>query len=472
MRINRRDLLALSAAGAATMFLPDLRGKKRFARAATADTGPLLISIEAHAAWDPTFLIDPKTDPAFTRFLAADIRTVTGTQIRYAPSLTVDANDNVLTKNPYVVGADSQDFFQKHGTKLMVVNGVDNATVSHDIGPRVAFTGSNREGIPSIAGMVAAARGPTLPMSLMTTGGFVNTEGLVPITRAGNVNVLLGLARSNIPNFTAANSTRRFQDDGIFANLRQRVRDRDARRAAAASVPRELAGILRIEPARSADVFAEFDTLADALSQAQSVQSTNPVIPQAAAVIAAMAAGACVSAHLETSESFDTHTDHDTDHPVAMQNLLEIVDFVIDQVATYPNLMSRGVMIVVGSDFGRTRYNDDLGKDHWPVTSMMVGALGAASSLIQGGRVVGQTDTQLDGTTANGVIAKKVKLNAAGNDLVLSDNDSDIALSAGHVHLAVRNALGLSGVSGDLSSKYPLTAVVPQGVLPILKPFA
>jgi hypothetical protein len=467
MRINRRDLLALTAAGAATLFLPDPRSKRRFARAQSVDGGPLVITIEAANAWDPTFLTDPKVDAAFTPWTNADIRTVAGTQIRYAPKLDVAAG----TKAPYKVGTDAQDFFQKHGQNLLVVNGVDNATVSHDIGPRVAFTGSNREGIPTLSGMVAAARGATLPMSLMTTGGFVNTEGLVPITRAGKVDVLLGLARSNIPNSQVGTSTRRFHDDGIMSLIRDRARLRDTRRAAAASVPRELAGILRVAPARSAEVFTQFDQLAEALDAASSVTSTNPVIPQAAAVLAAMSAGACVAAHLQTSESFDTHTDHDTDHPVSMQNLLEIVDFVMSTAATDPNLSSRGVLVVVGSDFGRTRYNDDAapGKDHWPVTAMMIGAVGGASSLIQGGRVIGETLTRAPGGggPANGLIAKTVKVVAG--DLVTSDSDADIVLTSGHVHLALRDALGF-GSDGDLASKFQLTAVVPQEPLPILKP--
>ncbi len=469
MRINRRDLLAVTAAGAATMFLPDPRRGRRFARAtgSGSSTGPLLVTIEAARAWDPTFLTDPKVDAAFTRWADADIRTVAGTQIRYAPSLVVDNADNVVSKDPYVVGDDAQDFFAKHGQRLVVVNGVDNATVSHDIGPRVAFTGSNREGIPTLAGMFAASRGATLPMSLMTTGGFVNTEGLVPITRAGNVDVLLGLARSNIPNAQVASSARRFHDDGVMSLIRERVRLRDQRRAQAASVPREVAGILRVAPARSEEVFAQFDELATALDAASSVTSTNPVIPQAAAILAAMSAGACVAGHLETSESFDTHTAHDADHPVSMQNLLEIVDFVLDTAENDPILAARGVLVVVGLDFGRTRYNDDGGKDHWPVTSMMVAAAGAATPLIQGGRVVGATTTRNPGGgAANGILAKPVKLQ--GGDVVAAD-DGDIVLTSGHVHLAVREALGF-GIDDAIASRFPLTAVLPQAPLPILKP--
>ena len=466
MRINRRDLLAVTAAGTATMFLTDPRRGRGQARAqSTPGTGPLVITIEAQNAWDPTFLTDPKVSAAFTPWAAGDIRTAAGTAIKYAPSINAAG-----VKSVYRVGADTQDFFQKHGSKLVVVNGVDNATVSHDIGPRVAFSGSNREGNPTLAGLYAGVRGATLPMSLMTTGGFVNTEGLVPVTRAGNVDVLLGLARSNVANFTAAPANRRaFHDEGIMGLLRERVRLRDDRRAAVAGgVPREIAGILRVAPSRSEEVFTQFDGLAQALDDASSVTSPNPIIPKAAAVMAAMKAGACAAAHFETDESFDTHNDHDLDHPVSMQQLLEIVDFVLDTAANDPVLAERGVIVVIGSDFGRTKYNDDGGKDHWPVTSMMIAGVGAASALIDGGRVVGETVTTAPGGgAANGIIAKKVKL--AGGDVVATgDGDADgFTLTAGHVHLALREVLGIAG--DDITNKFPLTTVVPQSPLPILK---
>jgi hypothetical protein len=462
IRMNRRSVLALSAAGAATMFLPDPRRGRGAARAQAADTSPLVITIEAANAWDPTFLTDPKVNAGFTPWSAGDIRTVPNTQIRYAPNLVAGV------KSPYVVGATPTDFFQKHGQSLVVINGVNNDTVSHDIGPRVAFSGSNREGNPTLSGLVAAARGATLPLSLMTTGGFVNTEGLVPVTRASNVNVLLGLARSNIPNSGTTGSTRRFHDDGVFTLLRERVRLRDQRRLSAASVPREAAGIAKIAPARSVEVFDQFDELAAALDAASSVTSANPIIPKAAACMAAMAAGACAAAHFETSESFDTHDNHDVDHPVAMQELLEIIDFVLDTANNDPALASRGVLVVVGSDFGRTKYNPDGGKDHWPVTSMMIAAAGAATSLIEGGRVVGATDTQVNGSPSNGIVAQKVK-EVAGDMVTTADDDPDgFVLSAGHVHLALREALGLT--NDDVTSRFPLTTVVPQTPLPILKP--
>jgi hypothetical protein len=58
----------------------------------------------------------------------------------------------------------------------------------------------------------------------------------------------------------------------------------------------------------------------------------------------------------------------------------------------------------------------------------------------------------------------------AGGDLVTttSDDPAGIVLTAGHVHLALREALGIAG--DDVTARFPLTTVVPQEPLPILKP--
>lgn len=460
MHICRRDLLTRAAVGAATLFLPDPRRRRGGARAQSLDGGPLVLTIEAANAWDTTFLIDPKVDPGFTPWTAGDIRTAPGTSIRYAPNILGDGTHDV-----YRVGSDSQDFFVKHGAKLLVMNGVDNATVSHDVGPRVAFSGSNRESVPTLAGLYAAARGSTLPLALMSTGGYVSSDGLVPITRASSTNVLLALTRPNSPAPVAG--TGLFHDTSVFERIRARARLRDVRRTAAATVPREMDVLARVATTRSLEVTTEFDALAEALTGSAAVSSTNPLIPKAAAVLAAMSAGACAAAHIETDEGFDTHDNHDVDHPPAMLALLELLDFVFTTATEDPALAARGVLVVVGSDFGRTRYNDDAGKDHWPVTSMMVAGLGAASSLVEGGRVVGETATTVGAAAANGVIAAKVK--HVDGDLVPTGDDDPLgfSLTAGHVHLALRDALGLS--AHPLAARYPLTSVLPATPLPLLR---
>ncbi len=469
--LTRRSLLRSSAiagagCGVATMFLP-ARGRAQ-ARPGCG-TSPFVVTVEAQAGWDPTFLVDPKVHPSFTPWRNVDLRTVAGTNVVYAPSRArAEGATPDASLEPYRV-AGGEDFFVRHGTRLLVVNGVDTRTVSHEVGPRVTFSGTQREGFPSLAGLVAAARGPTLPLSLMASGGFVSAAGLVPITRAGSTSVLKLLSLTNQPEARVGDPGR-YHPDSVFSLLRARVAARDARLSAAHTVPREAAALAAIERTRAAETTRLYDELAASFDAAAGTPG-DAALANVAAVLTAMDAGACVAAHIVTTEAFDTHANHDQEHPTAMQNLLDIVDAIITGVDARPRLAEAGVIVVVGSDFGRTTYNGEegaVGKDHFPVTSMVLAGLGSAAALIEGGRAIGETSVlRADGTVGNGVVARRVK--ASGGDIVVTtDDDPDgFVLEPGHIHVALRAALGFCG--GDLADRFPLSTVSPAAVLPLLR---
>ena len=96
------------------------------------------------------------------------------------------------------------------------------------------------------------------------------------------------------------------------------------------------------------------------------------------------------------------------------------------------NLYER-TLFMMGSDFGRTIRNNDeeMGKDHWQVASMMLMGYG-----VTGGRTVGQTFVE-DGL--KGVSASKL------NPQTLALDDNGIYLSPAHIHLAIREKLGILG---------------------------
>ena len=85
------------------------------------------------------------------------------------------------------------------------------------------------------------------------------------------------------------------------------------------------------------------------------------------------------------------------------------------------------VVVVVGSDFGRTPgYNMNNGKDHWSVTSMVLMGPG-----IQGNRVIGGT-TQRHGL-----------LSVDPTTLQVSEGADSVRIRPGHVHWALRKVSGL-----------------------------
>jgi len=448
MEITRRKFMVASGATAATLLLevPTSRSQQ----ASCGAQLPFVITVQASGAWDPTFLIDPVADDArFTPFSAAHIKTVG--QIRYAP---LDVTAGVVQ---YTVGATPEDFFAKHGQRLLVFNGVDNATVSHDVGPRVAFTGSTRDGQPTLSGLVAGIQGQDMPLAMFVAGGFASTGGLVPITRGGSLTLLRSLAS---PNRDLIHS------DNIDVLLREATRARDARLIANTAIPRASKAFEKIRSFRSGALEDRFREIADVLQQASETRAPNGLADAASGMLALMRSGACAAGHLSTG-GFDTHDNHDdlnNGHRPALADLLTGLDYIIDVAAADPVLSARGVLIVVASDFGRTTYNGGGGKDHWPITSMLAIGVGApVEAIVSGARVIGATTP----TGQNGMAALPVKV-ADGRTVVVEEGDpSGFKLTPAHVNLALRHALGLceTNMPGDPLKRFRLN--VAQEPLPL-----
>ena len=199
-------------------------------------------------------------------------------------------------------------------------------------------------------------------------------------------------------------------------------------------------------------------------SSAPAGRTGNGLADAASGVIALMNAGATAAAHLSTG-GFDTHQGHNNNHPGALADLLEGLDFIIDAAAADPVVSARGLVIVVGSDFGRTKYNDGGGKDHWPITSMMAIGVGASEAVIGGGRVIGGTSPN----GQNGVEALPVKVLDGKTVVVATDDPAGFKLTPAHVHLAMRNALGLceTGSTTDPLRRFRIT-VSPQEPIPLV----
>jgi uncharacterized protein (DUF1501 family) len=154
---------------------------------------------------------------------------------------------------------------------------------------------------------------------------------------------------------------------------------------------------------------------------------------QAEVATAAFASGVAVSANMHMG-GFDTHGNHDQNHSRRLTELLEGLDHLWTQIEL-KNLQDK-VTVVIGSDFGRTPfYNDNNGKDHWNVTSIM--AMGAG---VRGNRVVGATDDHVE--------ALKI------NPQTLQVDPNGITLTPEHIHLALRR---MAGVSTELKTQFAIS---------------
>jgi uncharacterized protein (DUF1501 family) len=136
---------------------------------------------------------------------------------------------------------------------------------------------------------------------------------------------------------------------------------------------------------------------------------------------------------------FDTHANHDRDQPKQLAKLWKGIDFLLAE-AEAAGLLGQ-LYVVVGSDFGRgPTYNSEnsgAGKDHWPVTSMMVMGPG-----IPGNRVIGATDA--------GAGARPI------DPAALTPSDSGVVLTPEIVHSALRRVAGVE----SFDAEYPLAGPV------------
>lgn len=415
--MDRRDFLKLAASTGLAVVTT------RSARAQCVDPpasydGPLWIFVHAVGGWDPTLLCDPK--PALNRTYST-----VGTQgnLTYAPVATHAA------------------FFQAHGSDLLVINGIDAETNNHDVGTRYTWSGrlSLSDAHPSLPALIAAAGAPGSALPFLTTGGYDYPAGIVSPTRIGKGSVLPTLTD---PNHVLAADTEAFRNERYHSDATlERIRTRQQERRTAFLQQRRVLPVRR----ELAVLFAARASEAELRRLDCHLPSTldpDPFKSQVQLAMASYLAGftACVTfSHAQ----FDTHGNHDTLHVPAMSGLLAKVDFIMQQAAQM--MLRDRVVVVVGSDFGRTPgYNGENGKDHWPITSMML----LAPSRIRGNRVIGGTD--------DGLRAYKVDPTTLASD-VNGTNPAAITLRPTHIHRALRSLAGVDG--SEVAQRFPLTGV-------------
>lgn len=411
--MDRRDFLKLAAVTGLSVAFPWARSAR--AQESILYDGPFFVLVNAAGGWDPTSLCDPKgmlseddENPMNISYFADEIREAGA--IRYAP-----------------VGY-NETFFTKYASEILVLNGVDTSTNGHDSGSRHVWSGKLAEGHPSFGALVAAAKNRAAPMAFLSNGGYDLTVGLVAPTRSGNTSGLQRIAYPNRPNPNDPDS--RFHTDATYERIRLAQKARLEAQMERAKLPRVKHAMGTLFTARVGE--GEVRRLTDFLPE-QLDNSPNPLRRQAQLALASYKAGLTVSANLNIG-GFDTHGNHDATHIPRLALLLEDIDFLLEEAERLN--VSDKVVVVVGSDFGRTPgYNAQAGKDHWSITSMLL--LGPG---IRGGRVIGATDERhrpknIDPST-------------------LAVSDGGIRLTPGHVHRALRRLAGIE--ESEAARQFPL----------------
>lgn len=403
--MNRRDVLKLIAASGVSLYLPS--------RPVVAQSDRYLVMFSAQGAWDPTSFIDPKGNIDSTgkgivnSFDVGDIRT------EGAFSLGPQINPELY---------DFTQFFVDYSSDILVFNGINvGGTNNHDIGKRIIWTGTDNTEYPCLAALFAAVHAPQAPMPFYSGGYHDKTAGLVPVGAIRGIDQLVRIAKPNYQDVVKNNAL--FFDHSVAAEIESMKRSRLDYVYANNTLPKRLDHIQHIINMKDAGY--SLSPLVDALP---SDISDDPFIRQAQVVCAAFSSGSCASANINLN-GFDTHDDHDRLHYDLLSTFFLGLSFLM-QEAERQGIRDK-LTVVVGSDFGRNPYyNGHGGKDHWPITSMLV-----IDSNIRGNRVIGGTTDSL----------QALPISTSTLDTLEQDDGSGLYLTPETIHKSLRHYLGLSG---------------------------
>ena len=442
--MKRRQFMQLMAASGLTASMPVWTPK------AAAATVPdkFLVVVNAGGGWDPTSICDPKglnqayadrsdRNEGSTNSVALDSNKTYGNIQWSAIPDQVSDDDAVLNR----INDQFDDFFTTYGDRLTVINGIDTGTNNHDTGNRFVWSGSDETGYPSLAAYYAAAVPPNLPLAYISNGGYDFTDSLVARARASSAGFI---SQISDPNHYSGDRGFLYRtgarDVDMYQDIKAAQAARLQRQLANETLPQRRAQLQSLLGIRSVDSnLGELTVRLDDI-QANVLRDEHwnenrgeGLKSQAEVVSAAFAAGLCASANLNVG-GFDTHGNHDRTAYPRMGDMLEGVHFLL-QALEYAGVANK-TTVVIGSDFGRTPYyNSGNGKDHWPITSVMV-----VQPNNTGGKVFGASSADFRSLTVN-------------RNSGLQDSSGE-TLTPAHVNQELRRLLGVENAA--LAESYPL----------------
>ncbi len=417
--MRRRDFLKHCSAAGLGLAAPV--GLSSVANAADANAelpqydGPYYVVFNASGGWDTTYLMDPKGIHEINR-LYKEPEILTAGNHRFAP------NQAHIEQ-----GMSNEDFFKKHGEDLLVFNGLDYSVNNHSPCSRYMATGKlDSLAYPTFAALVAACKGPEVPLAFLTFGNYSATGNLVPMARVPYLNSLSRLANADGVEGSARTS---YHDDFVSDRIEQALATRKQARITQPRLP-------RLERSESMLYAAQLNSKA--------LERVTPFIPksspkqrlsqQAEIALASFKAGVCVSANLSIGQ-FDSHSNNDADQMKLIPELLAGVDYLFAKAEEFQ--IREKLVVIVQSEMGRTpTYNKGNGKDHWSIGSIMFLGRG-----IQGNRVVGATD-------------EKQFLIPINPKLLAADPQTGIRIRPEHIHQALREFAGID--QHAFSKQFPL----------------
>ena len=416
--MSRRGFLGRSAAGAALM--AGWPGMQVWGSQAEPGTGRLLVTLQLDGGVDVTMFTDPKVNVASEPKIN-----------HWADQLEPDQIGAIS----FAPVARNRELFERFGADLMVVNGVDAQTNSHETGRLFNWTGRNAEGQPSLSALFAAAESPEQPLAYSVFGGVSRTAGIIGYNRFDDLNVLRRLTEPNVDSWSG--ETKRWEADLMRS---QQLLEADVTRLL--SQPG-----LSVRERLSLARFSEVRQRRDSLGQlAELIPPESEIAPredlnaggmnfssnlkqQMQSALLVFKSGLGSAADLSLG-GFDSHEENEPIQDALLSHIYEALVYFWDY-AEELGLADR-IFLVMGSDFGRTNFiNEGNGKDHWPIGSYVMMERGAS----WGDRVIGQTD--------------ELHFARAIDPATLQIKSNGLIMTPSHIHKAIQEYLGIDGFASD-----------------------
>ena len=418
--MNRRDFLIQSTLSASLASL--LPSTSLWGMTAPGYSGPLFVMVQANGGWDVTSVCDPKmnvpNELEINHWARTDETRQVG-NIRYAPFGWNEA------------------FFEKYYRDMLVINGIDARTNSHDTGVVHNWSGRLAAGYPALPALLSAVYAPDMPISWINNGGYPETANLIRYTRMDDPFRIKNIAYPNEAVWDSDGN--RWITDVEWNDLQnaQRLRLNDLRNSTNLlpwqRMHRDIHYSAR-ENADSLQVFADSIPSVDQLEPAEIDGEWMPLRRQAQLTLLAFQSGVAMAADI-VHNVFDTHADHDALHEPGLIHVMDSVDYLWEYAETL-GLADR-LTVLIASDFSRTPYyNEGNGKDHWPIGSAIIMQKNAP----WGNRVIGVTD---EGHNA-------IKI----NPLSLQPDVNGTLIYPRHVMTAFRQLAGID--THPIAQRFPL----------------
>ena len=385
---SRRSFLQQALALGAGSFLP-----VGMARAATSGSKPpFLVVVVAAGGWDTTYCLDPKYSTEFVHGPDADTNGGDESFATYGYDLQVMVND---AKRPSV-----SSFFDKYGSSSTIVRGIEVGSVAHRSCMDRMLTGT-RGGTtaPDFAAIFGSTHGSDRPLACVDMCGQSRTGPLAAsIGRIGASSQIVTLLDREdafqAPLEMGVQYPQVVPNDGdqarLEAYLESRMATLEATRSSGGRNATHLANF-RESLLRKGLIQERRDAFLDELRLGQ---TTTAHADFSQIVTGLFTNGLCQSIILDSTQSWDTHS-MNTDQHDSYDGLFGMLGSMVDAIDAAGILDD--TVVVVLSELGRMpSLNEDLGKDHWPVTSALL-----VGPRVGTGRSLGGTTSALAARTVD-----------------------------------------------------------------------